>query len=105
MRLLKSRIDYWSNSRLANWVRGENKPYALEWHKWDEWKKEQKKKDKQQARSVSFAPDPRRPVSEPQQTPVRNTIDYEPPNAFLQTLQRPLPEKKNNILADLWNFN
>ena len=44
MRLLKSRIDYWSNSRFANWVRGENKPYALEWHKWDEWKKEQKKK-------------------------------------------------------------
>lgn len=70
-----------------------------------EVKKEQKKKDKQQARSVSFAPDPRRPVSEPQQTPVRNTIDYEPPNTFLQTLQRPLPEKKSNILADLWNFN
>lgn len=69
-----------------------------------EVKKEQKKKDRQ-ARSVSFAPDPRRPVSEPQATPVRNTIDYEPPNAFLQTMQKPLPERKNNILADLWNFN
>lgn len=69
-----------------------------------EVKKEQKKKDRQ-ARSVSFAPDPRRPVSEAQATPVRNTIDYEPPNAFLQTMQKPLPEKKNNILADLWNFN
>jgi hypothetical protein len=32
-------------------------------------------------------------------------MDYEPPNSFLQTVQKPLPEKKNNILADLWNFN
>ncbi len=68
-----------------------------------EVKKEQKKKEK--ARSVTFAPDPRRPVSEPQQTPVRKPIDYEPPASFLQTLQKPLPERKNNILADLWNFN
>jgi hypothetical protein len=70
-----------------------------------EVKKEQKKKEKQQARSVSFAPDPRRPVSEAQQTPIRSTMDYEPPNSFLQTLQKPLPDRKNNILADLWNFN
>lgn len=69
-----------------------------------EVKKEQKKKDKL-ARSVSFAPDPRRPVSEPQATPVRRAIDYEPPNTFLQTMQKPLPERKNNILADLWNFH
>lgn len=70
-----------------------------------EVKKEQKKKEKQQARSVSFAPDVRRPASELQQTPSRSTLDYEPPNSFLQTLQKPLPERKNNILADLWNFN
>ena len=69
-----------------------------------EVKKEQKKKDKL-ARSVSFAPDPRRPISEPQVTPVRRAIDYEPPNTFLQTMQKPLPERKNNILADLWNFH
>lgn len=67
-----------------------------------EVKKEQKKKEKQ-ARSVSFSPDLRGP--EPEQAPVRNTIDYQPPNSFLQTLQKPLPDKKNNILADLWNFN
>jgi hypothetical protein len=70
-----------------------------------EVKKEQKKQQKQQARSVSFAPDVRRPATEPQQTPIRNTIDYEPPNSFLQTMQKPLPERKNNILADLWNFH
>ena len=68
-----------------------------------EVKKEQKKKEK--ARSVTFAPDPRRPVTEPQAAPVRRTVDYEPPNTFLQTMQKPLPERKNNILADLWNFN
>jgi hypothetical protein len=69
-----------------------------------EVKKEQKKKEKQ-ARSVTFSPDVRRPASEPQTAPIRNTIDYEPPNSFLQNLQKPLPERKNNILADLWNFN
>jgi hypothetical protein len=68
-----------------------------------EVKKEQKKKEKQ-ARSVSFAPDVR-PMSAPQETPIRNTMDYEPPNSFLQTVQKPLPDRKNNILADLWNFN
>ena len=67
-----------------------------------EVKKEQKKKEKQ-ARSVTFSPDLRRPAIE--QAPVRSTLDYEPPNAFLQTMQKPLPERKNNILADLWNFN
>ncbi len=68
-----------------------------------EVKKEQKKKER--ARSVTFAPDIRGPALETQQTPVRNTIDYEPPNSFVQNLQKPLPERKNNILADLWNFN
>jgi hypothetical protein len=68
-----------------------------------EVKKEQKKKDKQQARSVTFAPDVR-PVTAPSETPIRSTLDYEPPNSFLQTVQKPLPERKNNILADLWNF-
>jgi hypothetical protein len=70
-----------------------------------EVKREQKKKDKDKARSVSFALDPRRPVSEPHAAPMRSTLDYEPPNSFLQTMQKPLPDRKNNILADLWNFN
>jgi hypothetical protein len=68
-----------------------------------EVKKEQKRKEKQ-ARSVTFSPDMRRPPLE-LQAPVRSTLDYEPPNTFLQTMQKPLPERKNNILADLWNFN
>ena len=68
-----------------------------------EVKKEQKRKEKQ-VRSVTFSPDLRRPPTEPQ-APMRNTLDYEPPNAFLQTMQKPLPDRKNNILADLWNFN
>lgn len=70
-----------------------------------EVKKEQKKKEKEKARSVTFAPDVRRPATESQQTPVRNTIDYEPPNSFVQSVTRPQAERKNNILADLWNFN
>jgi hypothetical protein len=69
-----------------------------------EVKREQKKKEKEKARSVTFAPDVRRPAGE-QQTPVRNTVDYEPPNSFVQSVTRPQAERKNNILADLWNFN
>jgi hypothetical protein len=37
--------------------------------------------------------------------PVRSAADYQPPNSFLQTMQKPLPERQNNILADLWAFN
>jgi len=40
----KSRMNYWSCSRFADFIRGEKKPFALEWGKWEEWKKEQKKK-------------------------------------------------------------
>lgn len=69
-----------------------------------EVKKEQKKKEKQ-ARSVTFSPDVRRPVTEPQAAPVRSTMDYEPPNSFMTNLQKPLPDRKTNVLADLWHFN
>lgn len=74
-----------------------------------EVKKEQKRRAQGQqptAKSVSFAPDIRRSAASMQEerAPVRSTMDYEPPNSFLQTLQKPLPEKKQNILADLWNF-
>ena len=40
----KTRINYWSCSKFADFIRGEKKPYALEWGKWDEWNKEQRKK-------------------------------------------------------------
>ena len=44
MRLSKFRIHYWNCSKFANWIRGEHKPYALEWDQWDKWENEQKKK-------------------------------------------------------------
>ena len=75
-----------------------------------EVKKEQKKKEKQdKAKSVSFAPDLRGPVgrdgyAEPREPPVRSAMDYVPPNSFVQNVQKPLPEKKNNIRAYLWNY-
>lgn len=43
-------------------------------------------------------------------TPKRNASDYQPPTAFLDTLQTPLPKPPSgvsgpgNILADLWKF-
>lgn len=43
-------------------------------------------------------------------TPTRSANDYMPPNAFLDTVQRPLPAPSNsvsgagNIVADLWKF-
>jgi len=70
-----------------------------------EVKKEQKKREKTQARSVSFAGDPRRPPSEAQAPPNRRPIDYEPPPSFVNSFQKPLPESKTNVLSDLWNFN
>jgi hypothetical protein len=40
-----------------------------------------------------------------QAKPVRRASEYQPPASFMNTMQKPLPEKKeNNILADLWNF-
>ena len=43
--------------------------------------------------------------SDSQLKPVRRASDYQPPASFMNTMQKPLPEKKeNNILADLWNF-
>lgn len=42
--MIKTRIHYWSSSRLADLIRGTQKPYALAWHKWDEWEKEQRAK-------------------------------------------------------------
>lgn len=40
----KNRINYWTCSKFADWLRGEKKPYALEFDKWEEWKEDQRKK-------------------------------------------------------------
>lgn len=77
-----------------------------------EVKKEQKKKEKQQqdkAKSVSFAPDLRGAIGrdgypETREPPVRSATEYVPPNSFVQSVQKPQADKKNNILADLWNY-
>ena len=42
--MIKNRFNYWTCSKFADFVRGEKKPFALEWGAWDEWKEEQKKK-------------------------------------------------------------
>lgn len=81
---------------------------------------EDKKADKNRKSKVSFrntvevqsaipsgyGQDPRYlPQPDLQVKPVRRASDYQPPASFMNTMQKPLPEKKeNNILADLWNF-
>jgi hypothetical protein len=83
---------------------------------------EDKKADKNKKSKVSFrstvevsnamppgyGQDPRYlPPVAPQmeQKPIRRASEYTPPASFMNTMQKPLPEKKeNNILADLWNF-
>lgn len=40
----RSRIDYWSCSKFADWIRGTPKPYALEWKAWDTWHEEAEQK-------------------------------------------------------------
>lgn len=47
MKLLKrSRINYWSCSKFANWIRGEYKPFALQLGEWETWRKNTKKKNR-----------------------------------------------------------
>ena len=38
--MIRSRINYWSCSKLADWIRGEEKPIAMEWGEWEKWHKE-----------------------------------------------------------------
>lgn len=40
----RSRFNYWSCSKLADWIRGTPKPAALEWDAWDNWHEDAKKK-------------------------------------------------------------
>ena len=60
---------------------------------------------------VSFASTTQNPyTNEITVTPARSASDYEPPNAFLDTIQRPLPNQSSsvsgagNVVADLWKF-
>lgn len=41
--MLKTRINYWNCSKIADLIRGTKKPYALELGSWDRWHKEAKK--------------------------------------------------------------
>ena len=42
--MLRTRINYWSCSKIADFIRGEKKPYALEWVAWDEYYADLKKR-------------------------------------------------------------
>lgn len=41
--MIKTRINYWSCSKFADFIRGEKKPYALTLEEWRKWRKKQKK--------------------------------------------------------------
>jgi hypothetical protein len=41
----RTRNNYWSNSRLADYIRGENKPTSLPFKDWNLWEEETKKKN------------------------------------------------------------
>lgn len=42
--MYKNRIYYWSCSKVADFIRGEKKPYALEWGAWDDYYADLKKR-------------------------------------------------------------
>jgi len=42
MRIYKQRINYWSCSKFANWLRGKKKPHALTEEDWQDWNKKVK---------------------------------------------------------------
>lgn len=44
MMINKFRIRHWNCSKFANYIRGTDKPYALEWNEWDTWHKTAQKK-------------------------------------------------------------
>jgi hypothetical protein len=43
--MIKSRINYWSCSKFANWIRGNKKPHALTLEGWEEWREDQEKQN------------------------------------------------------------
>ena len=42
--MYRSRWNYWSCSKFADFIRGSKKPFALGWREWDEWHDDAKKK-------------------------------------------------------------
>lgn len=44
MNMPRNRINYWNCNKLADWIRGSKKPYALGWEDWDNWHKQAQKK-------------------------------------------------------------
>ena len=40
--MIKHRTHHWTCSRFADWIRGEKKPFALEFDQWGEWESKQK---------------------------------------------------------------
>jgi hypothetical protein len=42
--MLRTRVHYWSSSKFADWIRGEKKPFALEWGEWDKYYNDLKKR-------------------------------------------------------------
>ena len=42
--MIHSRINPWTCTKFADFIRGENKPLSLGWHEWDEWHENAKKK-------------------------------------------------------------
>lgn len=42
--MLKHRWNYWNNSKFADWIRGEKKPYALSMEEWQIWRNKLKNK-------------------------------------------------------------
>ena len=65
--------------------------------------KKEKRNDKKVSFSDSYASGGGGYGSYQQQTmPIRDASEYQPPNSYIQTVQRPQPQK--NIQADLWSF-
>jgi hypothetical protein len=42
--IFRSRYNYWCCSKIADFIRGTPKPFALEWGEWENWHKEAKSK-------------------------------------------------------------
>jgi hypothetical protein len=42
--MLRNRINYWTCSKFADFIRGEKKPFALEWGAWDDYYSDLKKR-------------------------------------------------------------
>lgn len=40
--MLRSRINHWTCTKFADFIRGSEKPFALEWKEWDTWHKNAK---------------------------------------------------------------